>query len=40
MGHLVGDKVRQAYDRSEMLPERRKFLEEWCSLLVEKGLKI
>ena len=40
MGHLVGDKVRQAYDRSEMLPERREFLEKWCSLLVEKGLKI
>jgi len=40
MGHLVGDKVRQAYDRSEMIPERRKFLEEWCSLLVKKGLKI
>ena len=40
MGRLVGDKVRQSYDISEMLPERRKFLENWCSLLVKKGLKI
>ena len=40
MGHLIGDKVRQAYDRSLMLEERREFLERWCSLLVKEGLKV
>ena len=40
MGHLIGDKVRQAYDRSLMLEERREFLERWCSLLVREGLRI
>ena len=40
MGHLIGDKVRKAYDKSLMLEERREFLEQWCALLVKKGLKI
>ena len=40
MGHLIGDKVRKAYDKSLMLEERREFLEQWCKLLVKNGLKI
>ena len=40
MGHLIGDKVRKAYDKSLMLEERRDFLEQWCELLVKNGLKI
>ena len=38
MGHLVGDKVRQAYDHSRLLKERKGFLEKWGNLLVEHGL--
>jgi integrase len=40
MGHLVGDKVRKAYDNSLMLEERRNFLERWSQLLVAEGLKV
>lgn len=40
MGHLIGDKVRKAYDRSLMLDERRKFMNEWSGLLIEQGLRI
>ena len=40
MGHLIGDKVRKAYDNSLMLDERRLFLERWCELLVVNGLKM
>lgn len=40
MGHLIGDKVRRAYDESLMLDERREFMNRWSKLLVEKGLKI
>jgi integrase len=40
MGHLIGDKVRKAYDNSLMLEQRRDFLEKWSKLLVDKGLKL
>lgn len=40
MGHLIGDKVRKAYDYSLMLDERRLFLGRWCQLLVSNGLKL
>jgi hypothetical protein len=40
MGHLIGDKVRKAYDNSLMLEERREFLEKWSKLLVAEGLKV
>lgn len=40
MGHLIGDKVRKAYDNALMLEERREFLERWSQLLVEEGLKV
>ena len=40
MGHLLRDKVRKAYDASLMLPERKDFLQKWCSALVEQGLEI
>ena len=40
MGHLVGDKVRKAYDHSRMLKERKEFLENWGNLLVKQGLII
>ncbi|KZR84571.1 tyrosine-type recombinase/integrase [Synechococcus sp. MIT S9504] len=38
MDHVIGDKVRQAYDRSQFLQERRTFMEAWCSALVDQGL--
>ena len=40
MGHLIGDKVRKAYDKSLMMEDRRDFLEQWCKFLVKNGLKI
>ena len=40
MGHLIGDKVRKAYDNALMLEERKDFLERWCRLLVEAGLRL
>ena len=40
MGHLIGDKVRKAYDNSLMLDERREFMAEWSRLLVRQGLRI
>ena len=40
MGHLLGDKVRKAYDKSIMLERRKTFLENWGNLLIQKGLKI
>jgi integrase len=40
MGHLIGDKVRKAYDNSLMLDERRSFMTEWSRLLIEQGLRI
>jgi integrase len=39
MAHAIGDKVRQAYDRSEFLKERRKFMVAWCDALLAQGLK-
>jgi len=40
MGHLPEGKVSQAYDNSLRLEERRVFMEKWCQLLVESGLKV
>ena len=40
MGHKLGDAVRQAYDKSKMLEERKEFLDQWCNALVDIGLKI
>ncbi|MCP9926391.1 site-specific integrase [Cyanobium sp. CH-040] len=40
MAHVIGDKVRQAYDRSELLPERRQFMERWSEALLEQGLRL
>ena len=37
MCHLVGDKVRKAYDHSRMLKERKEFLENWGNLF-KQGL--
>ena len=38
MGPLLGDKVREAYDRSKILEERKEFLDSWTSALFEHGL--
>ena len=38
MAHAVGDKVRQAYDDSALLDERRKFMVAWCDALLSQGL--
>ena len=40
LAHAQGNKVRQAYDRSTMLEERRDFMNKWCDELVHLGLKI
>ena len=40
LAHAQGNKIRQAYDRSTMLEERRDFMNKWCSELVHLGLKI
>ena len=40
MAHAVGDKVRQTYDDSSLLDERRKFMVAWCDALLERGLKV
>ena len=38
MAHAVGDKVRQAYDDSSLLNERRKFMVAWSDALLSQGL--
>ena len=40
MGHLPQGKVNNAYDTSECLPQRKKFLEKWSKALKEAGLKL
>jgi len=40
LSHSIGDKVRQAYDRSEMLTERRKFMIAWSDALLAQGMKV
>jgi integrase len=40
MGHKPPGKVRQAYDRSQFLDERRKFMVSWCDALLSQGLKV
>jgi integrase len=40
MAHSVGDRVRQAYDRSQFLEERRNFMVAWCDALLAQGLII
>ena len=40
LAHAQGNKIRQAYDRSTMLEERRDFMNKWCDKLVHLGLKI
>ena len=40
LAHAQGNKIRQAYDRSEMLEERREFMNNWCDELVNIGLVI
>jgi len=40
MGHVIGDKVQQAYDKSEHLVARKDFLQKWCDALVDQGLVI
>ena len=40
LGHLVGDKTRRAYDRSLQLKKRKEFLDDWCTYLIDNGLRI
>ena len=41
LGHLIGNKIFQAYDsQTQMLDERRKFLDAWTAALVQQGLKV
>ena len=38
LAHAIGDKVRQAYDRSQFWEERKKFMIAWCDALTAEGL--
>ena len=40
LAHAIGDKVRQAYDRSEFIEERKKFMVAWCDALLQQGMVI
>ena len=40
LSHSIGDKVRQSYDDSTLLDERRKFMIAWCDALLAQGMKI
>jgi len=39
LAHAIGDKVRQAYDRSTLLNERREFMVSWSDYLLAQGLE-
>ena len=32
-GHLIGDSVQQAYQRTDLLEKRRKLMDEWADFL-------
>lgn len=40
LAQTIGDKVRQAYDRSEFIEERKKFMVAWCDALLAQGMVI
>ena len=40
LGHIPGNKVDAAYDRSQMLDERKDLLEKFTDLLVKAGLEL
>lgn len=40
MAHLPQGNVNKAYDASLHLDERRDFMNQWCELLVDAGLKV
>jgi integrase len=40
LSHAIGDKVRQSYDDSTLLEERRKFMISWCDALLAQGMKV
>lgn len=40
IGHLPEGKVNRAYDKSLQLDKKRKFLEDWCTLIEENGLRV
>ena len=37
MSHSIGEKVRQAYNRSKMIEERKAFMVAGCDVLSDKG---
>jgi integrase len=40
LSHAIGDKVRQAYDDSTLIDERRKFMIAWSDALLAQGMKV
>ena len=40
LSHAIGDKVRQSYDDSKLLDERRKFMIAWSDALLAQGMKV
>ena len=40
LAHIKGDKIRQAYDRAQFMPERIEFMDGWSKLLIENGLEV
>ncbi len=40
LGHIKGDKIRQAYDRAQFIDERIDFMNKWSELLIKSGLGV
>ena len=40
LSHAIGDKVRQEYDDSKLLDERRKFMIAWSDALLAQGMNV
>ena len=43
-GHVVGDQVKEAYQRTDLLEKRRQLMHEWAAFLdrpaVKQGAKV
>ena len=40
MGHIVGTETERSYLHAEFREERQKFMDDWCSALIDQGLKV
>ena len=37
-GHVTGDQVKEAYQRSDLLEKRRRLMHEWADFLDRRGV--